>query len=114
MMRNYFLPFQARRINELVDLPANEGVRIRIDANRAWTPRDYWTFESALTPAARSAIDFVEEPTITPVLAATLPLALDETICEHFGSGTNAEPKNWSNDWDDAATYAFFRSAAFV
>lgn len=112
-MQQRVTPYQARRINELVDLPANEGVRVRIDANRAWTSRDYWTFEAALTPAARSAIDFVEEPTITPVLA-TLPLALDETICEHFGSGTKKAPKKWSDKWDNAATCAFSRSTLFV
>ncbi|KAJ8611304.1 hypothetical protein CTAYLR_006605 [Chrysophaeum taylorii] len=87
----------ARRVAEVVASDAR--IRIRVDANRAWTPTEYVAFEAALSPAARAAIDFVEEPSAEPV-TATLAVALDESIAD---SAERYPERFWSDSWTDAA-----------
>lgn len=89
----------ARRVSELVDATNEGDIRIRVDANRAWSSEEYSVFEKALSPTVRAAIDFIEEPSKAPV-QATLPLARDESICERVG----AKSLFWCDSWDDAST----------
>ena len=73
------------RIRAAATAAANGGVRLRLDANRAWSPS---VAESVLAAAPRDAIDYVEEPLAQPTLsglarlraATRVAVAIDESL----------------------------------
>ncbi|CAN8063644.1 unnamed protein product [Agarophyton chilense] len=83
---------EIQTVRKAVSAAISSGKRIRLDANRAWTPSQYEQFETQLTEFAEW-IDYIEEPLSTPeqlhqfIVAplgqsATIPLALDESISD--------------------------------
>lgn len=73
-----------------------EGVALRLDANRAWTPDQTRTFAATL---GDTVIEFLEEPVANPDalpglwLDTGLPLALDETLQRPGGA---AHLRGWA------------------
>ncbi|ELY7391785.1 o-succinylbenzoate synthase [Cronobacter universalis] len=69
-------------------LEALPGLRLRLDANRAWTPVKAQQFAKYVNPAYRSRIEFIEEPCKTPddsrAFAAETGIAIawDESLRE--------------------------------
>src|SRR5476649_73865 len=66
----------SQRVNQL--LAALPDWRLRLDANRSWTPAQAAAFVRGLDPAAIGRIDFIEEPCATP--AESLAFAQDSGI----------------------------------
>lgn len=64
------------------------GLRLRLDANRLWTPAQALEFAAGLSPAQRARIEFFEEPCPTPAeslvfaAASGIALAWDESLRE--------------------------------
>ncbi|MGF1686286.1 o-succinylbenzoate synthase [Photobacterium japonica] len=73
------------------------GIRLRLDANRRWTPLKAQQFAKYVKPAHRSGIAFLEEPCMTPAdslafAAETgINIAWDETVRDE-GFEVKAEP----------------------
>lgn len=82
---------EARDITHAASACAAAGKVLRLDANRSWTVKQYEAVLSALSPAAMTTIEYVEEPVRTPselMLAARgeLRVAADETLVEYFSN----------------------------
>lgn len=85
--------YEANRDGLIADmfLEAIPDLKLRLDANRAWTLEKAMTFAKYVKPQHRDRIQFIEEPCRTPELSRIfaqqtgIALAWDETVREpHF------------------------------
>ncbi|MBS0970244.1 o-succinylbenzoate synthase [Nissabacter archeti] len=91
--------YEAVRDGMLVTLllEALPDLRLRLDANRSWTPEKARQFARYVAPALRARIAFLEEPCRTPQASRAfaqesgIPLAWDETVRDS-GFQVQAEP----------------------
>ncbi|KAG5188775.1 enolase C-terminal domain-like protein [Tribonema minus] len=80
----------ADRVNAIA---ARGDTRLRLDANQAWTLHEALAFTRELSPRARNAVEYIEEPLRDPrqlprFSDATdgFPFALDESVTDGVGS----------------------------